>query len=125
LLAFGALVPAAETVAAELDLTVVNMRFVKPLDRDLLLELAHSHAAFVTLEDNVIAGGAGSGIAELLNAAGITLPIMHLGLPDAFQHHASREDLLAEAGLDADGISRAILERWLHLLPSASAIKRA
>ena len=125
LLAFGALVPAAETVAAELDLTVVNMRFVKPLDRELLLELAHSHAAFVTLEDNVIAGGAGSGIAELLNAAGITLPIMHLGLPDAFQHHASREDLLAEAGLDADGISRAILERWLHLLPSASAIKRA
>ncbi len=112
LLAFGALVPAAETVGTELGLTVVNMRFVKPLDRALLLELANSHEGFVTLEDNVVAGGAGSGIAELLNEAGISLPILHLGLPDAFQHHASREDLLAEARLDADGIRYAISSRW-------------
>ncbi len=121
LLAFGALVPAAETVAAELGLTVVNMRFVKPLDRALLLELAKSHEGFVTLEDNVVAGGAGSGIAELLNAAGMTLPILHLGLPDAFQHHASREDLLAEAGLDVEGIRAAILARW----PQAHAAEPA
>ena len=114
LLAFGALVPAAETVGAELGLTVVNMRFVKPLDRALILELANSHEGFVTLEDNVVAGGAGSGVAELLAAEGIVLPIQHLGLPDAFQHHASREDLLAEAGLDVAGIRNAVLKRWPH-----------
>ena len=112
LLAFGAMVPAAEKVGEELDTTVVNMRFVKPLDRDLILELAASHDAFVTLEDNVVAGGAGSAVAELLSAEGITIPILHLGLPDAFQHHASREDLLAEAGLDAAGIRAAITARW-------------
>ena len=115
LLAFGAIVPAAEQVGAELGLTVVNMRFVKPLDRALILELARRHEGFVTLEDNVVAGGAGSGVAELLAAEGVTLPILHLGLPDAFQHHASREDLLAEAGLDAAGIRAAVLARWPHV----------
>ncbi|HWI25058.1 MAG TPA: 1-deoxy-D-xylulose-5-phosphate synthase [Lysobacter sp.] len=115
LLAFGAVVPAAETVGAELDLTVVNMRFVKPLDRALLLELAKSHEGFVTIEDNVIAGGAGSGVAELLAAENVTLPLLHLGLPDAFQHHASREQLLAEAGIDATGIRAAVLARWPEL----------
>jgi 1-deoxy-D-xylulose-5-phosphate synthase len=112
LLAFGALVPAAEQVGAELGLTVVNMRFVKPLDRALLLELAQSHQGFVTLEDNVVMGGAGSGVLELLHAEGVLLPVLQLGLPDAFQHHASREALLAEAGLDAAGIRAAILRRW-------------
>ncbi|MCD9033404.1 1-deoxy-D-xylulose-5-phosphate synthase [Luteimonas sp. Y-2-2-4F] len=115
LLAFGALVPVAEAVGARLGLTVVNMRFVKPLDRALLLELAREHEGFATLEDNVVMGGAGSGVAELLNAEGVVLPVLHLGLPDAFQHHASREDLLAEAGLDADGVHAAILARWPHL----------
>ena len=112
LLAFGALVPAAEQVGAELGLTVVNMRFIKPLDRDLLLELAHDHEGFVTLEDNVVMGGAGSAVLELLQAEGVLLPVLQLGLPDAFQHHASREALLAEAGLDAAGIRAAILRRW-------------
>lgn len=127
LLAFGAIVPAAEQVAADLGLTLVNMRFVRPLDRALLLELAQTHEGFVTLEDNVVAGGAGSGVAELLNAEGVTLPMLHLGLPDAFQHHASREDLLAEAGLDAAGIREAVLRRWPHMrggsanLPAAAA----
>ncbi|KGM50971.1 1-deoxy-D-xylulose-5-phosphate synthase [Lysobacter concretionis Ko07 = DSM 16239] len=115
LLAFGALVPAAEQVGEALDLTVVNMRFVKPLDRTLLLELTKTHEGFVTLEDNVVAGGAGSGVAELLAAEGLTMPMLHLGLPDAFQHHASREELLAEAGLDADGIRAAVLRRWPQL----------
>jgi 1-deoxy-D-xylulose-5-phosphate synthase len=115
LLAFGAIVPAAEQVGAELGLTVVNMRFVKPLDRALVLELAKTHAGFVTLEDNVVAGGAGSGVAELLAAEGMAMPILHLGLPDAFQHHASREQLLAEAGLDATGIRDAVLKRWPEL----------
>ncbi|MCY7354941.1 MAG: 1-deoxy-D-xylulose-5-phosphate synthase [Lysobacter sp.] len=115
LLAFGALVSAAEKVGAELGLTVVNMRFVKPLDRALILELAKTHEGFVTLEDNVVAGGAGSAIAELLAAEDVQLPILHLGLPDAFQHHASREDLLSQAGLDVAGIRASVLSRWTHL----------
>lgn len=115
LLAFGALVPAAEEVGSELGLTVVNMRFVKPLDRALLLELARTHEGFVTLEDNVAMGGAGSGVIELLQGEGFTLPVLQLGLPDAFQHHASREDLLAEAGLDAAGIRASVLARWPQL----------
>ena len=125
LLAFGAVVPAAEAVGAELGLTVVNMRFVKPLDRALVLELAASHDGFVTLEDNVVAGGAGSGVAELLNAEGIALPLLHLGLPDAFQHHGSREQLLAEAGLDVAGIRAAVLARWPELLASRPSLSAA
>ena len=115
LLAFGAIVPAAEKAAAALGLTVVNMRFIKPIDRALLLELARDHEGFVTLEDNVVMGGAGSAVTELLHAEGITLPVLQLGLPDAFQRHASREDLLAEAGLDEAGIRAAILARWPDL----------
>ncbi len=111
-LAFGSTVAAAEQVGRELGLSVVNMRFIKPLDRALLLELALTHEGFVTVEDNVVMGGAGSGVAELLNAEGRALPVLHLGLPDEFQHHASREDLLAEAGIDAAGIRAAILKRW-------------
>ena len=121
LLAFGAIVPAAEKVGAELGLTVVNMRFVKPLDRALILELAKTHEGFVTLEDNVVAGGAGSGVAELLADENIQLPILHLGLPDAFQHHASREQLLAEAGLDAASIRDAVLKRWPELAQAQTA----
>ncbi|CAA9316701.1 MAG: 1-deoxy-D-xylulose 5-phosphate synthase [uncultured Lysobacter sp.] len=119
LLAFGAIVPAAEAAGAQLGLTVVNMRFVRPLDRALILELARTHEGFVTLEDNVVAGGAGSGVAELLAAEGVTLPVLHLGLPDEFQHHASREQLLSEAGLDADGIRNAVLSRWPQLATPA------
>ena len=123
LLAFGSTVAAAEQVGRELGLTVVNMRFVKPLDRDLLLDLARNHQGFVTIEDNVVMGGAGSGVAELLNAEGITLPMLHLGLPDEFQHHASREDLLAEAGIDAAGIRGSVLKRWppLAVVPKTAA----
>ncbi|WP_454832932.1 1-deoxy-D-xylulose-5-phosphate synthase [Pseudoxanthomonas wuyuanensis] len=115
LLAFGSTVFAAEQVGRELGLSVVNMRFVKPLDRELILELAASHQGFVTVEDNVVMGGAGSGVAELLNAENVLLPVLHLGLPDEFQHHASREDLLAEAGIDAAGIRAAVLKRWPQL----------
>ena len=122
LLAFGATLPAAEQVGNELGLTVVNMRFVKPLDREMVLQLAKSHEAFVTIEDNVVAGGAGSGVAELLAAEGVTLPILHLGLPDAFQHHASREQLLAEAGLDVAGIRAALLQRWPRLGEGHAAV---
>lgn len=125
LLAFGATVPVAEQVGRELGLSVVNMRFVKPLDREMILELAKTHVGFVTIEDNVIAGGAGSGVAELLNAENIILPILHLGLPDEFQHHASREDLLAEAGIDADGIRAAVLARWPQPLGVTASLSAA
>ena len=112
LLAFGAVLPAALAAGEQLDASVVNMRFIKPLDRELLLQLASTHAALVTIEDNVVAGGAGSGVSELLSQAGIVMPVLHLGLPDAFQHHASREQLLSEAGIDADGIVRAVRARF-------------
>ena len=125
LLAFGAIVPAAEQVGEALGLTVVNMRFVRPLDRALILELAKSHDGFVTMEDNVVAGGAGSGVAELLAEANVQIPILHLGLPDAFQHHASREDLLAEAGLDVAGIRAAVLARWPDAAANAVQAARA
>jgi 1-deoxy-D-xylulose-5-phosphate synthase len=115
LLAFGAVVPAAEKVAAELGLTCANMRFVRPLDRELVLELARTHAGLVTIEDNAVAGGAGSAIAELLAAEGVVMPVLHLGLPDRFLEHASREALLAEAGIDAPGIRAAILRRFPQL----------
>ncbi len=112
LLAFGALVPAAEAVAAELGLTCINMRFVKPLDRELVLEAARSHQGLVTLEDNAIMGGAGSGVSELLSAEGLVIPILHLGLPDRYLEHANRDHLLSESGLDVAGIRAAILRRW-------------
>lgn len=126
LLGFGACVDAAEAVGRELGLTVVNMRFVKPLDKAMLLELARTHDGFVTIEDNVVAGGAGSGVSELLNAEGVLMAMLHLGLPDSFQQHASREDLLAEAGIDQAGIRAAVLKRWPQLMAtSAPALNAA
>ncbi|WP_343226470.1 1-deoxy-D-xylulose-5-phosphate synthase [Pseudomarimonas salicorniae] len=123
LLAFGAVVPAAEQAGEALDATVVNMRFVKPLDEALLAEICDQHEALVTLEDNVVMGGAGSAVLEWLAANGRSLPVLQLGLPDAYQEHASREDLLAEAGLDAAGIRAAVQKRW-PTSPSL-AVKRA
>jgi len=115
LLAFGAPLQTAEQIADELDATVVNMRFIKPLDETLVLEIARSHDMLVTLEDNAVAGGAGSGVAELLAVHGVECAIMHLGLPDRFLEHASRDELLGEIGLDANGIRSAILARWPQL----------
>jgi 1-deoxy-D-xylulose-5-phosphate synthase len=107
-LAFGSLVAAAEQAGRELGVTVVNMRFVKPLDEALLLELAHHHQAFLTVEENVVAGGAGSAVAECLAAHDVSLPITHLGLPDRFVEHGDHQQLLAGCGLDARGIRHAI-----------------
>ncbi|HGK7303775.1 TPA: 1-deoxy-D-xylulose-5-phosphate synthase [Stenotrophomonas maltophilia] len=125
LLAFGSSVAAAEQVGRELGLSVVNMRFIKPLDRELVLAMANSHDGLVTIEDNVVAGGAGSAVAELLNAEEVLRPILHLGLPDSFQHHASREDLLAEAGIDAAGIRAAVLKRWPKLANGTTPLSAA
>ncbi|CRD53975.1 1-deoxyxylulose-5-phosphate synthase, thiamine-requiring, FAD-requiring [Stenotrophomonas maltophilia] len=125
LLAFGSTVAAAEQVGRELGLSVVNMRFIKPLDRELVLAVAAQHEGLVTIEDNVVAGGAGSGVGELLNAEGVVRPILHLGLPDSYQHHASREDLLAEAGIDAAGIRAAVLKRWPQLATGTPPLSAA
>jgi len=115
ILAFGSPLAAALEVGNELAATVVNMRFVKPLDAALVHELARTHAALVTVEDNAIAGGAGSAVAELLAAAELRVPLLQLGLPDRFLEHASREQLLGEAGIDAAGIRAAIRARWPQL----------
>ena len=125
LLSFGSTVAAAEQVGRELGLSVVNMRFIKPLDRELVLAVAAQHEGLVTIEDNVVAGGAGSGVGELLNAEGVLRPILHLGLPDSYQHHASREDLLAEAGIDAAGIRAAVLKRWPQLAAGTPPLSAA
>jgi 1-deoxy-D-xylulose-5-phosphate synthase len=97
------------------------MRFVKPLDEALLVELAKSHDAFVTLEDNAIAGGAGSAIAECLAAHGIRLPILHLGLPDVYLEHGSREEVLSMAGLDLPSIRHAIRARFPQLVAASAS----
>jgi len=125
LLAFGSPLAAAAPVAQELDATLVDMRFVKPLDATLILDLARTHQAFVTLEDNAIAGGAGSGVAELLAAHGHQVPILHLGLADSYLEHASREDLLAESSLDTAGIRAAVRLRYPDLLPMRLAVGTA
>ena len=108
ILAFGSLLKPCLEVAERLDTTLVNMRFVKPLDMDLLKELAQNHDAFVTVEEGCILGGAGSACSEALSAAGIALPILQLGLPDTFIDHGDHAQLLALCGLDADGITHAI-----------------
>jgi len=125
LLAFGCLVAPAEKAGAELQATVVNMRFVKPLDEELILKLARTHEALVTLEDNAVAGGAGSGVAEVLSSHGIEIPLLQLGLPDEFLEHGSREELLSQAGLDADAIRRAILTRFPQFVPEENALRDA
>jgi 1-deoxy-D-xylulose-5-phosphate synthase len=114
LLAFGALVASAQQIAEALDATLVNMRFVKPLDEDLLLSLAGRHRALVTIEENATQGGAGSGVGELLAAEGVQVPLLQLGIPDRFIEHGSREECLAAAGLDAAGLAASI-ERWWSL----------
>ncbi|MDR2016427.1 MAG: 1-deoxy-D-xylulose-5-phosphate synthase [Burkholderiales bacterium] len=110
LLVFGAPLANAMTAAATLDATVANMRFVKPLDTTLIEELASTHDELVTLEENVVMGGAGSAVAEFLTNAGIVKPILHLGLPDHFIEHGAPETLLTQCGLDAAGIIRQVQE---------------
>ena len=108
ILAFGAPLTLSLEVGERLNATVVNMRFVKPLDTQLIQELAAQHDLLVTVEDNVVAGGAGSAVAEYLHQQGIMVSMLHLGLPDRFQGQGSREELLEDAGLTADAIAEAI-----------------
>ncbi|TLF53774.1 1-deoxy-D-xylulose-5-phosphate synthase [Halomonas urmiana] len=108
LLAFGSLNGPAAEVAERLDATHLNMRSIKPLDRDAVMAAADDHDLLVTLEENVVAGGAGSAVNELLMAEGAQVEVLNLGLPDAFVEHGKPAELLAECGLDADGIEASI-----------------
>jgi 1-deoxy-D-xylulose-5-phosphate synthase len=112
ILAFGPVLHPALAAAEELDATVANMRFVKPIDEDLVAHLARTHEALVTVEENVVAGGAGSAVAEVLAEQGFAVPILHLGLPDEFVDHGDPAVLLAHCGLDAKGIAASITTRF-------------
>lgn len=124
ILAFGTLLYPALQAAEALDATVVNMRWAKPLDTQLLLQVAAEHDALVTVEEGCIMGGAGSAVAEALAAAGVQRPLLQLGLPDAFIEHGDPAKLLALQGLDAAGIQRSITERF-GALPGEQALAAA
>jgi 1-deoxy-D-xylulose-5-phosphate synthase len=120
LLAFGSMVMPALDAGETLDAAVVNMRFIKPLDEKLILKLAASHDLLVTVEENALPGGAGHGVNAILNAHACATPLLTLGLPDTFIEQGAREEVLAMAGLDADGILRAI-ERYQQKLAKRKA----
>ena len=124
-LAFGTLLYPALEVADALDATVVNMRWAKPLDTELLLDIARSHEALVTVEEGCLPGGAGSAVSEALAAAGVLRPVLHLGLPDAFIEHGDPARLLALQGLDVAGIRAAIEARFVRNAPSAPVTLKA
>ncbi|MEO8017792.1 MAG: 1-deoxy-D-xylulose-5-phosphate synthase, partial [Pseudomonadota bacterium] len=125
ILAFGSMVRSAEIIGERLDATVVNMRFVKPLDEELVLRLAARHSALTTIEENAVAGGAGSAVIELLAACANVMPTLVLGIPDRFIEHGSREDCLAQAELDAPGLEAAVRRWWEHLSVSKITASRA
>ena len=112
ILAFGTLLYPALTAAERLNATVVNMRFIKPLDTELLAEVARTHEAIVTVEEGCVMGGAGSAVMEALHTAGLARPVLSLGLPDHFIEHGDPSKLLAMNGLDADGIATQVAARF-------------
>jgi 1-deoxy-D-xylulose-5-phosphate synthase len=101
----------ALAAAEQLNATVANMRFVKPLDTELVLQMAREHTLLVTVEENTVQGGAGSAVAECLQQHGVTVPLLHLGLPDVFLDHGDPVQMLANCGLDAAGITASILRK--------------
>ncbi len=123
ILAFGTLLYPALQAGEKLGCTVVNMRWAKPLDIDLLLQMASEHDAFVTLEEGAIMGGAGSAVSEALQAAGVSKPVLHLGLPDEFIEHGDPAKLLAMLGLDAAGIEVSIRLRFKDVAVSTAATR--
>jgi len=120
ILAFGTLLYPALQAAEELNATVVNMRWAKPLDVELLLQVAAEHEALVTVEEGAVMGGAGSAVGEALQAAGVVMPLLQLGLPDVFIEHGDPVKLLAMQGLDAAGIEKSILHRFPRLVAASS-----
>src|ERR1022692_3997459 len=124
LLSFGAMLTPALWLGERFDATVGNMRFVKTLDLALLREIASTHAGIVTLEDNVVAGGAGSACGEALDAERLTTPRLHIGIPDRITEHGSRDECLAAAGLDPASMAAAI-ERWRAQVPALKLTRTA
>ncbi len=118
LLAFGSMVTAATTVGAKLGATVANMRFILPLDENLIKELAAKHDTLITIEENTISGGAGSAVNECLHRLGIEAKVLNIGLPDDYFEHGERGELLADCGLDEDGIMKQI-EPFISNTPTA------
>lgn len=112
ILAFGSMVETCTSVARQINATLINMRFVKPLDRDAIISAASSHSHLVTVEENAIAGGAGSGINELLAAEGLAVDILNIGLDDNYIQHGTREECLHQAGLDSEGVLAKIVRRF-------------
>lgn len=104
ILAFGSMVAAAEEAAEKINATVVNMRFIKPLDTDMITTLADSHDLLLTIEENAVMGGAGSAVSEFLREINHPVPVKHMGLPDTFLDHGVHQQMLSECGLDATGI---------------------
>jgi 1-deoxy-D-xylulose-5-phosphate synthase len=111
LLAFGPMLTPALKAGETLDATVANMRFVKPLDTELVCQLAANHELLVTIEENALIGGAGAEVARALEASGLRTPLLRMGLPDRFIDHGDSALLLAEAGLDDVGIVRSVTAR--------------
>ncbi len=110
---FGTLLQSAKTVADSLNATLVDMRFVKPLDLALLQQLAAEHHTLVTIEDNALAGGAGSAVNEAVAALRLSYKLLNLGLPDQFIRHGSQEELYAELGLDSAGYGCAQINQFI------------
>jgi 1-deoxy-D-xylulose-5-phosphate synthase len=115
LLVFGTLLESARKIAERMDATLVNMRFVKPLDEATVIAIAGRHRAIVTVEENAVMGGAGSAVGEALAAAGIQIPLLQLGIPDKFIEHGSRDTCLAAAGLDLAGLTGSVDRWWAQL----------
>jgi len=122
LLAFGSMVEPCREVARRLGATLIDMRFVKPLDREAILNAAKGHERLVTVEENAVAGGAGSAVNEVLAAAGVTVPVLNLGLADTFLQHGTREEVLHLAGLDREGILASV-QRFIGDAPSGAAAR--
>jgi 1-deoxy-D-xylulose-5-phosphate synthase len=116
ILAFGTLLYPALQVGEQLDTTVVNMRWAKPLDTELLLQIAATHTALVTVEEGALMGGAGSAVLEALQDAGVTVPVLRLGVPDIYTEHGDPVKILSHLGLDAAGIEQAVRQRFASII---------
>lgn len=117
ILVFGTLLESARVVAEELNATLVNMRFVKPLDEKLIDQISQNHELLVSLEENAIAGGAGSAVSEYLDTQSINISCLHLGFPDEYVEQGNQQEILSKWGLDAEGIKQSILNRVNQQLP--------
>ena len=121
MLAFGTMLYPALAAAEKLNTSVANMRWAKPLDTELLLRMAASHEALVTVEEGALMGGAGSAVLEALQDAGINIPVLRLGVPDVFTEHGDPHKILSSLGLDAQGIEASIQHRFAQFLKPADA----